>query len=338
MTKNMNKKILILLTALITVSCQNNIDNTGSTAKPTATAIPSAAASASSTATGVTDLVLADFPVETGTVISKDQESDLTSYVQKNNSKIFSFIPTDPEYIVKFTGDGAPVFLTGDGSPVFSTKSTGSSDEYIWSRKPGAVLIDYLQTTQSSQQGAEITSYAKYSRLIEHTISVKGTINTEKTVKLVKTMGFVLKQSNNSYRLESITPVITRQVNPSTSPYQVRSLTLSSDKNKIIIYGDQKLFPMPGISLKNNLGSHKFKLYVEVVYGQDNKPDDLAVLVSINNKQFQLQKSLGNVYGAEVEFPTLDAATGLIIELIDKKSLMQDEEYHGFTWVVPMTD
>ncbi len=338
----MKKGILLLITAFITVSCQNNIDSTvkpGSSASASATPVASTSPTASVKASVKTsDLVLGDFPEESSTDISKEQESDLASYIQNNNS-IFSFIPDNPEnYKVKFTGDGSPVFLTGDGSPVFSTKADNSPEEYIWSRKPVNVLIDYLQLTQRSQVGTEVTSYAKYSQYVENDITVSGAINNQKKVKLVKTMSFVLKQNGSTSRLESITPVTTRQVNPSTMPYHVRSLTFSSDQNKIIIYGDRKLFPMPGISLLNNIGSRKFKLYVEVIYGENNKPDDLAILVSIKGKQFQLRKTLGNVYGAEVEFPVLNGSTGLIIELIDKKSLMAGEDYHGFTWVVPMTD
>jgi hypothetical protein len=333
----MKKGLILLITALLTVSCQYTA-GTGSQSTVTVKATPTPSPAASAAAT-VADLALGDFPESASTDVSKDQESDLTSFVQKNSNKLFSFIPTDPEsYRVNFTGDGSPVFLTGDGSPVFSVKSTGTDQDYLWSRKPGTVLIDYLQLTQRVQEGSEIRSYAKYSRLIEHEITVKGAVNTDKKVKLVKTLSFVMVQNGSSFRLESTTPVITRQVNPSTTPYQVRSLTFSSDKNKIIIYGDRKLFPMPGISLTKNIGTHKFKLYVEIVFLKDSKPDDMAVVVSLNDKQYQLQKTLGNVYGAEVEFPELKDPTGLIVELIDKKSLLQDEEYHGFTWVVPMTD
>ncbi len=280
-----------------------------------------------------------------------DEEKKIVNYLKTND--IFSSIPyNQPEkYKTDFTGDGTPVLLTGDGTPVFNKSFSGdgtpvfgiknqteSKNPYLWNRIPGDTLLDYLQLNNIIERRWGITNYSTYNQLIEYNINVSGAINNSKKVRLVKQVSFGLIQENNSYKLYSISPLSIRRIEPKSFAYQMRSITFSSNKNKIIIYGDGKLIPMPGISVSKHIGNNKFKVFVEVVFSKLERPKEFAVVLGLQDKQYQMTNVMGNIYGADVEVSDIQSTTGLAVELIDRNSLEKNDDYQGNTWILPITN
>lgn len=300
-------------------------------------------------------------PLEFDTIPNQSEQNNevekkkIKAYLQKND--IFATIPyNNPEkYKTDFTGDGTPVFIsgkntkvfnkgfTGDGTPVFSIKNNEDNNKistktYLWSRTLETNILDYLQLNNTVSKALGITTYSNYSQLGEYNIDVSGAFNNKKKVKLVKQVAFGLTQEKDSYKLYSISPLSIRRVEPKSFKYQIRSVTFSSDKNKIIISGDGKLIPMPGISISKHIGNSKFKVFVEAVFSQLERPKEFAVVLGLQGKQYQMDNIMGNIYGTEIEAEKIGTTTGLAIELIDRLSLENNDDYQGNTWILPIAD
>jgi hypothetical protein len=205
-----------------------------------------------------------------------------------------------------------------------------------WSRQEGKLLFDNYQLTNTLEKSWGITNYARYSQILEHKISVSGGATNEKTVELVKTMGFGLVKNGDNYELQSVTPIAIRKTKRDSMAYHITNVVFTSAKNQLILFGYRKLIPLPGISISRHLGSHKVKVQLNI---RLIKPDtEFAAILSIKDKQFQLYKIAGNIYGGEVELPVLTKPDTMTIELIDKDSLTKNDDYNGYTFMFPVVD
>ncbi len=288
-----------------------------------------------------------NFPEKPGNVPQKEKD-DFDKYLKSND--IFKLIPYTPaeKYFARFTGDGTPIFLTGDGTPVFnkgltgdgtpvfSTKAENEGDKYIWSRKENKLVLDYFQLINSVENSWGITSYGRYSQVIENKIKVEGAVNNEKNVNLVKSMGFGLLKEGEKYKLQSITPIAIRKTERDTMAYHILKVSFTTDKNQLLIHGFRKLIPIPGISINNQIGSHKVRVEIQV---RLLKPEQkFTAMLSIKDRIYELYKINNYYYGANIELPTLSSPDLMVIELIDKDSLVKNEDYNGFTFMIPVTE
>ncbi|MFN8674640.1 MAG: hypothetical protein U0457_21475 [Candidatus Sericytochromatia bacterium] len=283
-----------------------------------------------------------DLPEETNENKLVEEKIEISDYIKKNN--IFSNIPykIPDKYLVKFSGDGSPVFLSGDGSPVFFTKANNSIENgIIWSRAENKLLLDYLHILNKIELNGEKVSFGKYSQVIEHDFSVdnNGT-KFSKKLNLVKSMGFSIAKVDNAFKMRSVTPIVFRKINNIDISYQIRSVTLVNEKNKVIIHDYKKLIPLPGISFKKHLNSNKFTLYVELAFNDSKKLSnkDIDIIASIEGKQVLLKRNFDGLYTTEITQDTNISSKGLVIEAIDKNSLTSDGEYNGVTWILPITE
>lgn len=335
----MKKNILpvFILLMLLNTSCQNNISQTNTTDKGKLNN------SSGLTANSVVPLELDASPSKITKADDKSKKS-IETYLKKND--VFSSIPyQQPDnYKTKFTGDGVPAFFTGDGNPLFFTGDglpifgvkAEKENDYIWTRTPVETLVDYLQINGTVERKWGITNYAVYSQLIDHKIKVSGAFNNEKNVKLVKQVAFGITKDKESYKLYSISPLSIRRIEPKSFSYQVRSISFVSNRNKIVVYGDGKLIPLPGISVSKHIGNNKFKVYVEVVFSQLERPKEFAVVLGVQGKQYQMTNLMGNIYTSDIELNEITGNTGMAVELIDRKSLEGNDDYQGNTWIIPV--
>lgn len=347
----MKKKILpILISSVLFISaCQNSVistDNNQQTKnKPETVAVKTNNNSASSL---IPQLVPLEFDSIPDTVKTDNSEQEKVKEYVKNND-IFAAIPynSPDKYKTLFSGDGTPVFdlrrgFSGDGTPVFGIKSdntaTTQDGTYIWDRKQDQTILDYLQLNNIVEKTWGIADYATYSQLIDYNVSVSGAITNSKKVRLVKSVSFGLVKDNDNFKLYSISPLTISRIEPKSSVYQIRSITFSSDKNKVIVYGSGKLIPLPGISISKHVGNSKFKVFVEVVFSQLERPKDFAVVLGLQGKQYQMANYMGNIYVADVETDKISSTTGLAVELIDRDSLEKNDDYQGSTWILPITN
>ncbi|MEK7431638.1 MAG: hypothetical protein AABZ74_00780 [Cyanobacteriota bacterium] len=321
----------LLLSVFLLLGCQNSNNSELNNSKKTSDVVVKTET--------YKDTSFEEFPEEKAENISKDDNTNISTYLKTNN--IFESIPykVPEKYLAKFSGDGAPVFFSGDGAPVFFTKAennTNTNLEIEWSRTENQLLLDYLHLTNKIEKNNESVSYGRYSQVIEHNISIDNN-KINKKVNLVKSMAFSIVKNKESYKTRSITPIVLRPINSEKSNFLIRSLTFTSSKNKIIIHDDKKLFPLEGISLKTNLASNKFKFYVEIARTNNYKAEDISVIASVDGKQYTLTKFTGDLYTTDIEISNKDTSKNLIVEVIDKKSLTSDIEYNGLTWIIPMS-
>src|SRR5437763_15295655 len=127
-------------------------------------------------------------------------------------------------------------------------------------------------------------------------------------------MGIGLVKNGKKYQLQSVTPIAVRKTSRDKMAYHILSVVFTSDKNKLILAGYRKLIPLPGLSISRHLGSHKVKIQLQVRLINENT--EFAALLSIKDKQFQLYKIAGNIYGGEVELPVLTGPDTMVFELI----------------------
>lgn len=289
-------------------------------------------------------------PASTNQEISDDIRKKVDEYVKTND--VFSKIPyQQPEKYdtdlsgdgvpIFLTGDGVPIFLTGDGVPIFGIKNEDSQKRYLWNRTPKDLIFDYLQVTNITNESWGHTTYAHYSQILNYDISVSQPLVKNKNAELVKLMSFGLTEDEGKLKLHSVSAINIRPKNIGEAPYDIRTVMFTTEKTKFLFSSGFRLTTLPGISLSKEVGSNKFNLFVEVIFNA-RKPlgdNDFAVIASIKGKQYPLYKVSGNIYGNSVEFPELEEGKteGLAFEAIDRKSLAEDGEYYGYTYIMPVT-
>lgn len=322
-----NLIILILAAGLITISCNKSNLPAGNDVKVTPVKTVESPAIKGSSSSQINPTVFESFP-ETPANGTLEDKYNLQQYIEKNN--ILQDIPFSSvnNYKVRFTSDGGAVF---------SVKADPVNPDYLWKRIPQKLLFDTFQLVNITGENENTRFYSRYSQLIENEITVNNTIqNFSKTETLVQTVGLSLTKENLSYRIVNFTPVVIRQVEKNSLPYQINKLTLQAENTADInIDGDKTLIPWPGISFNNYINQKKLRVTISVSTDKAQNIN-LAVLFSIQGEQYQLTKSAENTFSAELDLPALkQGKNGLIIELIDQKSLEENSKFQGYTWVIP---
>jgi hypothetical protein len=330
-------KLLILTMGLITISCNNssvpatNVNNASST--PTETSVKAIESPTSQASSGNEVPLFESFP-ETSANGSLEDKYDLQTYIETN--KVLQDIPFSAV-------DNYKVRFTSDGGAVFSVKAEQDNPDYLWKRTPQKLLFDTFQLVNITQENNNTKYFSRYSQLIENEITVNDTVqNYSKKATLVQTVGLSLvkndlRTGNPGFKIATFTPVVIRQVEKNSLPYKIEKLTLQAENiADFNIDSEKTLIPWPGISFDNYLEKKKLKIIVAASADQaENR--NLAVLISIQGSQYQLEKGNDNTFSAEIELSALNSGkNSIIIELIDKKSLEETSKYQGYTWVIPI--
>lgn len=347
-SENMKKLIASCLSVLVmSTACTNEVSvKKAPEAAKTGSPVP---AKPASSVTTISPELLPDVSAN----ISAQEKSSFDKFVQGQD--LFKILPnTEPErFFTRFTGDGSPAFLTSDGIPALnkgltsdgipalSTKAEGDSafENYVWTRKESRMLLDYFQLTSTLDTSYGFTDFGRYSQISEYNIKVDGAAKNEKTVTLFKSMGFGFLKSGDSYKLQSVTPIQISKTDFQKVANQFVAVSFITKDKELTLFGGRKLIPLPGLSVKKQIGSRTFRVEVEVISQQNGYKGIPAVFMTFKGRIYELYRVINALYAANVELPEFTSPDMLTFEVIDRDTLLKkDNDYNGVTLMIPVTE